>query len=125
MTEPPRRFLSDVSGAVPAANKQTYAEAVRLDLEIQKAVGKVSQEQIEATMARFGLKDDLGEFEGWQTVYDLDTATRDRLIAHARQDAAMAYYSSNNTKKEVRRLRRLVWGFGTAIVGLLVLHLLK
>ena len=46
-------------------------------------------------MARNILRDDLGEFEdSTGFTYDVDEPTRDRLIAHARQDAAMAFYAA-------------------------------
>ncbi|QSY94827.1 hypothetical protein J2J97_02460 [Rhizobium bangladeshense] len=102
--------------------KLTFKEAVKLELETIRSVeGRVSQDTIEATMARFVLKEDLCELKNdWLTNYGLDEDTRDRLIAHARQDAALAYYSSNNTKKEVRRLRFLVWALGLVNLAFLV-----
>ncbi|ARQ08618.1 hypothetical protein NXC12_CH00527 [Rhizobium etli] len=102
--------------------KLTFQEAVKLELETIKTVqGRVNQNTVEATMARFVLKEDLCELKNeWPTTYDLDEDTRDRLIAHARQDAALAYYSSNNTKKEVRRLRFLVWALGVTNLGFLI-----
>ncbi|MBY3262223.1 hypothetical protein HFO15_11240 [Rhizobium laguerreae] len=102
--------------------KLTFQEAVKLELETIKSVqGRASQDTAEATMARFVLKEDLCELKNeWPTIYGLDEDTRDRLIAHARQDAALAYYSSNNTKKEVKRLRFLVWSLGLINLGFLV-----
>lgn len=71
-------------------------------------------------MARFGLKDDLGELDSHPTHYDVDDATRDRLIAHTRQDVAMAYYAIRNTKQAVKGLRNIVWVLGLTNLFLLV-----
>ena len=44
------------------------------------------------------LNDDLGKFiDSTMFQYGLDEATRDRLIAHTRQDAAMAYAAASDT----------------------------
>lgn len=49
-------------------------------------------------LARNVLKDDLGEFTNSDpTCYFYDDATRDRLIAHTRQDAAMVYGAVKDT----------------------------
>ena len=103
-------------------SKLSFKEAVRLELDAIRSIeGKVSEDKIEATMARLGLRQDLCEIgNDWPRVYSLDEETRDRLIAHARQDAALAYYSSNNTKKAVRGLRNIVWLFGLINVTLLI-----
>ncbi|MBX4952114.1 MULTISPECIES: hypothetical protein [Rhizobium] len=102
--------------------KLTFKEAVKLELETIRSVqGRVTQDAVEATMARFVLKEDLCELKNdWPTSYGLDEDTRDRLIAHARQDAALAYYSSSNAKKEVKRLRFLVWALGLVNLGFLI-----
>ncbi|QND42398.1 hypothetical protein HB770_11755 [Rhizobium leguminosarum bv. viciae] len=102
--------------------KLTFKEAVKLDLDSIKSVnGKVTQDAKEASFAQHILKEDLGELKNdWLAVYSLDEDTRDRLIAHARQDAALACASSANTKKEVKRLRRLVWFFGLINLAMLL-----
>src|SRR5215510_2946830 len=95
-------------------DKLTFREAVKLDLETVKSLkGKVTQEAVEASMAEFTLKGDLGDLKDrFPIAHPLDEDTRDLLIAHTRQDVAMVYYSSMNNKKEVKELRRLVWFFG-------------
>lgn len=105
----------------------TYAQALKVEVDMAKAIdGRMPEERLEEAMARLGLKEDLGELKSdWLTDYGLDDTTRDRLIAHARQDAALAYFSSNNTKRQVRRLRVLVWVFGLLNSSLLIYLSLK
>ncbi|WP_110804600.1 hypothetical protein [Rhodobacter viridis] len=44
------------------------------------------------TLGRNVLHEELGRFGSWDgAIYDLDDETRDRLLAHARQDSASAY----------------------------------
>jgi len=74
------------------------------------------QPEIDATIARNILHEDLGHFDSQLTTYGLDDATRDRLIAHARQDAAHAVMGIGTLTKEVRGLRRSI----SAVVVLLV-----
>ena len=56
------------------------------------------------------------------STYDLDDETRDRLIAHARQDASLAVIVAASCEKEILRVRSLV----IFMIGLLfiVLYLL-
>jgi hypothetical protein len=62
------------------------------------------------TKSRNTLSDDLGEYEDSRRhEYDLDGPTRDRLIAHARQDAAMAFYAAADAHKEAAASRLLSW----------------
>ena len=42
-------------------------------------------------------------------VYELDEATRDRLIAHARQDAAHAVINASTLMDEVQGLKTMVY----------------
>jgi hypothetical protein len=52
------------------------------------------------------LQEELGQRSVPQPEYGLDQTTRDRLLAHARQDAAHALLNSITLMKEVRKLRR-------------------
>ncbi len=52
--------------------------------------------------ARHNLDQDLGNEEGSNYSYDIDQETRDRLIAHARQDASLAAMLANEALKESR-----------------------
>ena len=52
------------------------------------------------------LQDDLGRFSDSQNYdYDLDDATRDRLIAHTRQDTALNYNVNRSILKAVNTAR--------------------
>ena len=51
-------------------------------------------------ISRATLKHELGDFGDWDgESYTLDTLTRDRLIAHARQDAALACHLASEAVK--------------------------
>jgi len=66
------------------------------------------------------LDDDLGSFEdSTRFDYDLDEASRDRLLAHARQDAAMAFYASADAHAEASSAR--LWSWLSFLVLLLIL----
>jgi hypothetical protein len=67
------------------------------------------------------LHEELGQFSDIQSMYDLDEATRNRLIAHTRQDAAHALCNTITLMEEVRSLRRdirnMEFGFGVFCVA--------
>jgi hypothetical protein len=72
------------------------------------------------------LKQDLGVIGEWQNTYDLDEDIRDRLIAHARQDAAHAVLNTASLLDEVvvlrKRVRSLIF-IGIAVLVFLFLIL--
>jgi hypothetical protein len=71
--------------------------------------------------ARNVLDDDLRRFDdsgGFD--YDLDQPTRDRLLAHSRQDVAMLYYALVKVEREARTAR--VWSWVCVLVLLIVLY---
>lgn len=71
--------------------------------------------------ARNILDDDLGRFDDSGKVdYDLDQPTRDRLLAHSRQDVAMIYHALVKAEREARTARVLSWV--GLIVSLIVLY---
>lgn len=58
--------------------------------------------KLDATSANI-LQDDLGQFsDSIKFDYHLDDTTRDRLIAHARQDAAMAYLMATDVYDQAK-----------------------
>ncbi|MBY5768570.1 hypothetical protein HFN63_00285 [Rhizobium leguminosarum] len=95
---------------------QTAEQDLQARLQAIRTVGG-GQAEVDATIARNILHEDLGHFDGQLTIYHLDDATRDRLIAHSRQDAALAVLNVGTLTKEVRGLRRLI----LAVVMLLVI----
>jgi hypothetical protein len=52
------------------------------------------------------LEADLGEHADVQRVYNLDQETRDRLLVHAREDAAIVLRYTSSLVDEVRALRK-------------------
>lgn len=89
-------------------------EELRAQIKVMREMG-ATQAAIDAKMAQNILHEDLGYFASKTTEYDLDPQTRDKLLAHARQDAAHAVYAAMSAANEVRKLRRILLVF--AIVG--------
>jgi hypothetical protein len=110
-----------------AYKKTTFAEAMRGDMNAQKLLpgGKWSPENYEASFGRNILHEDLDYIGDGspKTVYSLDDDTRDRLIAHCRQDVAMSYAAISNLRKEMRNLRFQLSLSVLVIVGLLIFHI--
>lgn len=86
---------------------QDATEALRMQLRAMKDLG-ADQRAIDAATARNVLHEDLGYFRSKSTEYVLDEATRDKLLAHARQDAAHAVYAALTAAREVKKLRHQV-----------------
>lgn len=81
--------------------------ALRSKLWAMRELG-ATQAEIDAVTAQNVLHEDLGYYRTKTAEYDLDQAHRDKLLAHARQDAAHAVYAGNSAEREVRKLRTLV-----------------
>ncbi|MBY3314746.1 hypothetical protein [Rhizobium laguerreae] len=94
---------------------QTAEQDLQARLQAIRSMGG-GQADVDATIARNILHEDLGHFDGQLTIYGLDDATRDRLIAHSRQDAALAVLNVGTLTKEARALRRWI----SVVVVLLV-----
>jgi hypothetical protein len=79
------------------------------ELAMQKD-GTVRQSQLalDNVIAAHTLEQDLDE-DGFKRTYQLSDTIRDRLIAHARQDASLAVIVSESCRKEIRTLRKLVF----------------
>lgn len=102
---------------------QNATEALRLQLRAMKELG-ADQQAIDAATAQNVLHEDLGYFRSKSTEYSLDQGARDKLLAHARQDAAHAVYAASTAAREVRRLRAIIVGLflpiGAALIWLIV-----
>lgn len=86
--------------------KEISAEGdLRMRLLAIREVGN-DQRLVDATIARNVLHEELGYFDRPLQIYNLDEATRDRLLVHARQDAAHAVIAAGTLAKELRKLRR-------------------
>lgn len=81
-------------------------EAAALDrAKLLREMSGDDQPFIDFMTSRNILHEDLGYIETVQTFYHLDEATRDRLLAHARQDAALAVLNVGSLRKEITALR--------------------
>ena len=88
-------------------DKQTASDDLKTRLQVIRGVEGNNQAAIDATTARNILHEELGFFSDEQTTYNMDEVTRNRLIAHTRQDAAHAVLSVGNVAREVDKLKRL------------------
>lgn len=104
---------------------QTAEQDLQARLQTIRAIEGNNQASIDAATARNILHEELGRFEGDLTSYDLDQQTRDRLIAHTRQDAAHAVLSVGSLSKEVRALRGTIRILMVLVIALLALQLLS
>ena len=93
------------------SGKQTFEQEMDSARTASRLIGgKFGPEEYASAFSRSILYGDLGyHADSPVTNYGLDDATRDRLIAHARQDAALIYATLTQTRKEIRSLRNLVW----------------
>ncbi|MBY5317914.1 hypothetical protein GR210_27055 [Rhizobium leguminosarum] len=105
--------------------KPTAEQDLQTRLQAIRSLGGNDQAFVDATIARNILHEDLGQFEGSLTTYNLDDATRDRLIAHARQDAAHAVMSASSLSKDVGGLKRSINLLIGLMAVLLVIELVR
>jgi hypothetical protein len=84
-------------------------EALRAAIEGDRSFGYKGAWWKNAAKARNILDEELGFFGHSTISYDVDEATRDTLIAHARQDAAHALLNTGTLLKQMRALRYTLW----------------
>ncbi|MGG3814203.1 hypothetical protein ABEV34_21525 [Methylorubrum rhodesianum] len=92
------------------------AQAIR----VQRDLGMKGDNWDNHAVARGTLYGDLGYEGSNQSFYDLDEPTRDRLLAHARQDAAHALCNTTSLLKRLRSVERLMYVSILANVVLLI-----
>ncbi|MBB3772018.1 hypothetical protein FHS55_002627 [Angulomicrobium tetraedrale] len=91
-------------------------------MAFEKAIsGKVSGEKIAMINGRHQLDADLENFSDPRPVYSLTDDQRDRLIAHARQDAAHAVSISIILNQRIELIAQRITIFGAIIVTFLAL----
>jgi len=101
---------------------ETFREAVEREINVLNELGLKGDHWFNRTLASCGLKQDLGLYpETSLSSYDIDDITRDRLIAHARQDSAHALM---NTKVIIERVNGLKTGLWLVVLLQLVLFFL-
>ncbi|MCX7308848.1 MAG: hypothetical protein NTZ72_13270 [Afipia sp.] len=91
------------------SKEETADEALRIQLKMArdlKAPFSDPNATANQVTARNVLHDELGRFSDIQREYDIDDATRDRLIVHTRHDAAHALLNTITLMKEVRRINQ-------------------
>jgi hypothetical protein len=88
--------------------KQSGDEALRSTLKHAKGMipSREWAKTADHLTAKSVLHTDLGHHSDDLRIYHLDVDTRDRLIAHARQDAAQAVCHASTLMDEVRHLKR-------------------
>jgi len=99
-------------------------EKISADADLEGRLNAIRQIQgnnpaaLDAATARNILHEELGRFTDPQTIYHLDEATRDRLLAHSRQDAAHALLTALRSSKDIAEVKRLL---KIAVILLLVI----
>ncbi|GLK76718.1 hypothetical protein GCM10008171_19720 [Methylopila jiangsuensis] len=104
----------------------TTHDAIRHDLNARKAMGESGEIVRSEVIARAMLDQDLGyHSDSLRHDYGLDEATRDRLIAHARQDAANAQGNALAAYKAAISAKRVALALGLINAGLLTWVLVR
>jgi hypothetical protein len=88
---------------------ETSDEALKITLRASRDMrppGSDKEAADNAVIARNVLHTELGYYADEQREYNLDQATRDRLIVHTRQDAAHALLNTITIMNDVRRTNR-------------------
>jgi hypothetical protein len=101
--------------------KPTAEEALKSTLDAMKgwaAPDADTSSTANSIVARNVLQEDLGLYEDHQPDYHLDQETRDRLIAHTRQDAAHALVNTIRLMQAVSKLERQ---FMNVRIGIIVI----
>ncbi len=95
-----------------SADKWTAQEALASGLAAQRELRKLglgSQIDDANVVAQNVLHEELGYFpKSTLATYSLSEATRDRLIVHARQDAATAMIHGIELRKQTERIERMI-----------------
>jgi hypothetical protein len=85
---------------------KTFQEGLRGELQVLRDLGRKGPTWEAQALSRCTLHEDLGYYsDSTNSDYGLDEATRDRLIAHARQDAAHAVAASKYILDRLSTLR--------------------
>lgn len=91
-------------------NKQSAEEALKLQIRALRdwtyPGDPKLEDQIRQAIAKNLLDEDLGLYGDPPRYYDLDQATRDRLLVHARQDAAHALINTGDILNQLAIIAR-------------------
>jgi hypothetical protein len=109
-------------------SKQTSEEALAVSLRTQRMIlppGTNWNKQANHIAARNVLHTELGMFSDDLPIYHLDQDTRDRLLVHARQDAAEALCHTSSLMDEVHKLKSALRGINLTLWLLLAVYLVS
>jgi hypothetical protein len=95
---------------------ETADEHLKMLLAMSKDMGWKDANALNRVVARNVLHEDLGRFKGRLHAYHLNDDVRDRLLAHARQDAAHALCNTSSLLDQVKALRRTM----LVLIGLMI-----
>jgi hypothetical protein len=101
--------------------KQTAEEAYAVAIKAMQMVTHPSEVRrgfADEMLAENILHKELGYFSDPLPEYSLDQETRDRLLAHARQDAAHGLIIALRLSNEVKALTGLIWTIRAILIGL-------
>jgi len=107
--------------------KQTANEALAASLKAHKEFfvrGNNWDVQANHIVARNVLHSELGRYADDQPIYHLDQDTRDRLLVHARQDAAEALCQVRSLMDEVHRVKSAWRSFSFTLLFLILAYLI-
>jgi hypothetical protein len=86
---------------------EKFREDLKSKIEMNRSLGRNGANWENAAMANCILQEDLGHYPDSPLFdYGLDDEARDRLLAHARQDAAHALCNTETLLKQAKSLRR-------------------
>jgi hypothetical protein len=108
-------------------SKETAEEALAVALKAGRSIslpGSDWNKQANHLVARNVLHSELGMYADNQPIYNLDQETRDRLLVHARQDAAEAMCHARSLVDDIHQLKSALRGFNLTIVALFAAYLL-
>jgi hypothetical protein len=105
---------------------QSFEKAIKSSTRAARAANPGEDLQTYAAPMWAGniLAADLGRYSDLPPEYNLDEATRDRLIAHTRQEVAHALLNTERLISDVQSLARLVRTGVVILVALFVVFLL-
>ena len=96
------------SGEKAEKSHQNQANIYRTVDKVSGGDGQQAEDHINVALGRNILREELGYFGPWDgAVYNLDDETRDRLIAHSRQDIATTYAMAQSAFREAHEAMRV------------------
>jgi len=113
---------------------ETTEQKAQADLERQTKIyrsmdqevggkGYTAEDSINVAIGQNVLREEIGYFGPWEGArYKFDDETRDRLLAHGRQDAASAFAMARSAFKEAHYARRVTTRAALFLLVLIALH---